>query len=151
MPLPYLRHGERRDDFELLTAVTFLNSLLNSSQPSEVVVCSSSARNSRSAGETRSRAADQHAQRSPQLAITEFHGREQTRLHFVANRFFRNEGDSVLDLDRTFDCLNVIKLQHELHLHAFGSQLGARAVSFAELGKTPSCPEGWVVSRCLAS
>ena len=27
----------------------------------------------------------------------------------------------------------------------------ARAVSFAELGKTPSCPGGWAVSRCLAS
>ena len=48
-----LGHGSGRDDFETLKTVTFLNSLLSSSQPSEVVVCSSSARNSRSAGETR--------------------------------------------------------------------------------------------------
>jgi hypothetical protein len=41
---------------------------------------------------------------------------------------------------------------HKPSLYERASKLrGARCVSFAGLGKTPFCPGGWAVARCLAS
>jgi hypothetical protein len=98
-----LGHGSGRDDFETLKAITFLTSLLSSNQLPK----SSFVRAARGTHAARVRHEPSGESMAPKgrrnAGITEFHGREQARLHFVTNRFSRNDGDSVLDLDRTFD------------------------------------------------
>jgi hypothetical protein len=48
--------------------------------------------------------------------------------------------------------VNSRSARYEYHTHEKSVRFARRgAVSFAELGKTPSFPGGWAVWRCLAS